>query len=1316
MSKKSTAILEFFRREPDGHESHFVAEIEAGRKLQQRLARYSADLKPFFKYLPDHVVTPGPTLRGRRVVEVGTLLSRETPYSSVARQILEDCGIPGVLRLEEFRRYRVPKGVSRDDFLELVCDPVTEQVYECVPETFLLPEEIPPVVWIPLLSQGVQALRDFSQDNNLDFDESQIQYIAQIYRAIGKDPSDVAMYKLAQIWSDHCCHKIFNAKLIIDGVEKPYTLFDLVRAPYEAVKGIDKDILIAFYDNASAVRGFKIPILVAEKPDCPSRMIVVYVHQDGTISAETHNYPTLQSPFPGRATEIGGQIRDTIGVGRGSEMTFGGNGTILGSLRFPNGYRIPGHFVRGREYVYPDDKALPIKIFRDGLIGWHGYANCWGTSDKLGFFYAGAVWRPRRDARGRIWLERIESIKPFCYGIGIGTMRREHIKKAKIKRGYLVVRIGNNARLIGWMGGSGSSSIGGTHGKNFDLNAVQRGTPFAQRLLYEVIRVCNSMGIRSPILSESDSGAGGLASMLFDLIGKTGGTVYLARVERGDQNMSDAKVFVCEWQESQGLIIAQESRPIFERICEREGCHMEVLGEITGDGRFTVYSESGPEEVARKNAEPLMSLDVADAAKHMPRITIEDQTPQDVRLPLVIPRGLSIADLWYLVSRRVEVGSKECVILTVDGSIGGRTVTNQRGGPFSTPVNDYAMETLGYRTLRGQAAALGISPFKTILDPAAGARMAFAEMVTNLMNVLINGTHPDKALRKIKTILNWGWAANLDPHDGEIARMVQAAEAIRDLLLGYKSAIVGGKDSSSLAVKLMEAIQKIVKSFPTIVFGGLVMVPNVSRHVTPDLKAPGESCLVLLDIANGRRRLGGSSLAACFDGQLGKDCPDLDEPQLLSQAFSAMQVLLKNQLVLSGHDVSDGGLLTTAIEMAMAGGCGLNLSLDGPQTARQQCFAEEAGNVVEVSEDNMVSVERVLGNHGVPYQMIGTTTKEQGVRVACRGRQVMAEDLWDLRRSWEKTSHELIKLLINRDWVKREWRNTRRRSFPVYRLTFEPQATPRSVLRSGHKHPLMVLRPKGANCQDEMYEAWDQGGFDVVNVHFNDLAHMTVADLRPFRVMVIPGGFADGDVFGAAVGMVMRIKRDPHLRKLFGYFTKQPDKLILGICLGAEFGVRCGWAPLPDLPDEQRPLFTRIKAGTFNHRWIRLRVEDSPAVMLKGMAGSIIPAYVANGEGYFNCEHSPEILQQVFARHLAPLLYVDDQGRASAAPPYSPSGSKVGAVCDPTGRHLFIMAHVIDRFFRMIQAEYIPPEFRHLRVAPWSQMTHNTRGWCNATA
>ncbi|MFA5022593.1 MAG: phosphoribosylformylglycinamidine synthase [Patescibacteria group bacterium] len=1312
-SHLKTIMLEFFRQEPDGHESHFLAEVRAWRDTDKQLETYSRDLVPFFRYLPTHVVTPKPTLRGPRVIIVGTMLSRETPGSSVKAQILEDCGIRGVLRLEEFRRIRIPDGVNRREFIEEVCDPVTEQVYRQIPQTFFLPEDVPPVVWIPLLSQGVKALHDFSEENNLDFDESQLQYIAQIYRAIGKDPSDVAMFMLAQIWSDHCCHKVFNARLIIDGVEKPYTLFDLVRAPYEAVKGIDKDVMIAFHDNASAVRGYKVPILIAEKPGYPSRMIVVYVHLDGTISAETHNYPTFQSPFPGRATEIGGQIRDTIGCGRGSEINFGGNGTMLGSLRFPNGYRVPGHYVPGREYLYPDDKATAIKIFVDGLRGWHSYANCFGVSDKLGFFYAGAMWRPRRDAKGKIWFERIESIKPFVYGIGIGIMRREHIKKAEVKPGYAVVRIGNNARLIGWMGGSGASTIGGTHGKKFDLNAVQRGTPFLERLFYEVIRVCNSMGIKTPILSESDSGAGGLASMLFDLIGKLGGTIYLGRVKRGDRGMSDAKVFVCEWQESQGLIISKAALAIFKRVCEREGCPVEVLGEITGDGKFTVYSESGPKEVVKKAAAPLMALDVADAAKHMPRITIEDNTPQDVRLPLVIPRELTIADLWYLVSKRVEVGSKRCVIRTVDGSIGGRTVLNQYCGPWSTPVNDCAMETFGYRTLRGQAAALGVSPFKTILDPAAGARMAFAEMITNLMNILINGANPEKAMRKIKTILNWGWAANLNPHDGEIARMVAAAEAIRDLLIGYGSLVFGGKDSGSLAIKLMEAIQRIVKSMPTIVFGGLVTIPDVSYHVTPDLKLPGESCLVLLDIANGRRRLGGSSLAACFDGQLGKECPDLDEPALLHQAFTAMQLLLANQLVLSSHDVSDGGLLTTAIEMAMAGGCGLNLSFDGPATARQQCFAEEVGNVVEIHEKKLRPVEKVLKDHGVPYQIIGATVKEQGVRVGCRGRQVMFEDLWNLRRSWEKTGFELSKLLICPDWAKREWRNTKHRQFPIHRLTFEPQNTPRSVLRSAHKHPLMVLRPKGANCQDEMQEACHQGGFDVVDVHFNDLPHMTIADLKPFRTMVIPGGFADGDEFGAAVGMIMRIKRNAHLRKLFNYFLKQQDKLVLGICLGAEFGVRYGMAPLPDLPEEQRPLFTRIKSGTFNHQWIRLLVKDSPAVMLRGMAGSILPAYVANGEGYFNCEHSPEILERIFAEHLAPLLYVDDRGHPSVAPPYSPSGSKVGAVCDPTGRHLFIMAHVIDRFFRMIQAEYIPSEFQHLLVSPWFQMMHNARIWCD---
>jgi phosphoribosylformylglycinamidine synthase len=1308
-----TIMLEFFRLEPEDFESHFAVEVKRQRDLEGQLEFLEANLPPFFKYLPTHEVTPDTRLRGRRIVEVGTRLQRETPYSSVAKQILADCRIPGVLRLEVFRRYVVPKGVDRQSFLEEVCDPVTEAVYDRLPETLMLPAEVPPVVWIPLLTEGMDALRRFSAENNLDFDESQIQYIAEIYRALGKNPSDVALFKLAQIWSDHCCHKVFNARLIIDGEEKPFTFFDLIRAPYEAVKSSDKDIKIAFHDNASAIAGFKVPILVAEVPGCASKLIVVYVDQYGTISAETHNYPTFQSPYHGRATEFGGEARDQIGVGRGSEITFGGNGTILGSLRFRNGYQIPGHFIPGREYVYPDDKASPMKIFVDGFAGWHDYANCFGTACNFGFFYAGAVWRPRRGDDGTIWFERIESAKPFCYGIGVGTMRREHVKKAEIKPGYKVLRLGGFAFDVGWMGGSGSSSIGGTHGKLFDLNAVQRGNPVQERIFYEVIRACNEMGIRTPIASESDSGAGGLASMLFDLIGKAGGTVYLARVARGDQSMSDAKVFVCEWQESQGFVVPDECVEIFLRIAAREGCHVEILGEITGDGKFTVYSESGPEEVARKRAEPLLSLDVADAAKHMPRITIEDETPEDIRLPLRLPRNLSIGKLWREVSRRVEVGSKRCVLRTVDSSIGGRVVLNQNCGPFGTPVNDCAMETFGYKAYRGQAAALGIAPYKTCLDPAAGARMAFGEMVTNLMGVLVNRSNPDGALRKIKCILNWGWPANIEPHDGEIVRMIQAAEAIRDLLLGYKSAIVGGKDSSSLAMKLADAVQKLVKSIPTIVFGGLVMIPNVRYHVTPDLKLPGESLLVHLDIANGRRRLGGSSLGQCF-GQLGKDCPDVDEPDLLKQTYAAMQRLLAQRLVLSGHDVSDGGLLTTVVEMAMAGGCGLNLALGGEATTREICFAEELGYVVECRESDLSLIQPILDDLGIPHEVIGTTTADQEVSVSCKGRRVMSDDLWDLRRSWEKTGHELTKLMINPRWARREWRNTRRRlRRPEHRLTFTPSRTPQAVLKSDCQHKVMVVRAKGTNCQDEMQAAWHAAGLEVWNVHLNDLAKMKIADIKPFRIMASPGGFADGDVFGAAVGLAMRIKRNPRLSRLFSYFMARTDTLSLGICNGAQEGLRCGWAPLPDLPEDQRPLFTRNKVGVFNHQWIRLLIKDSPAVMLRGMAGSIIPAYVANGEGYFNCEHAPEILERVLAEGLAPLLYVDDRGRPSAAPPNSPSGSFVAGVCDPTGRHLYMMPHTLDRAHQLRQWEYVPPEWKGLKASPWLQMAHNARIWCD---
>ena len=1311
MVETGTTMLPFFRQEPDGSETCFQVEL-AGALSRKQAAKLQASLAGFFKYLPTHRVTTATVLNGN-VGMVGPRLAIETPFSSSAVEILQAAGFPEALRVEAFRRHVVAGRVSREAFLTGLYDPVVECIHEVAPPTFLVEADIPPVEVIPILEQGIEVLRQFcgptkEGGQNLGFNDLQLTHIMRIFQGLGKNPTDVALFQLAQMWSDHCRHLLFNAKLTIDGVELPYTLFDLLRSPYQSIKGGPTDnVLIGFFDNASAIRGYTVPLLVPSRPGSPCPYVIQEVNLHHILSGETHNYPVHVFPYHGATTEILGEIRDQLGVGCGSDILYAGCGRVVGSLWFPNGYRIPGEILSDRleRYTYPADKAKPIDIVRGGLAGWHFAADCFGKPCTYGFFYSGAVWRPRRNADGEIVFERIESLKPVSFGVSGGTIRQEHLKKGEPLRGMKIIRIGGSALPVGFCGGSGSSSISGSNVAAFDENAVQRGNPEMERRDYEVLLTFVAMGEQSPIVAIHDQGAGGIANVLTELIEKSGGRLYLGAVRRGDPTMPDVKVWVCEFQEGMGFLCWADRVEEVQAVCQRENCPCEVVGEVTGDGQLVVYSEASQAEVEAKAATPIIELDLAQVLKDMPPIELRDETPEDVRVPLELPVGLTVEQAVRLVFRRSEVGSKEWAIRTVDGSVGGQVVHNQRCGPFGLPVNDCSLVALSQNSFAAQAASLGVMPYKTTLCPPAGGRMAIGEMITNLMGVRVEN------FESIQSICNWMWPANIKPADGELARLVVTAKAIKEALQELLIAIIGGKDSSSLATKVHDLL---VKSIETVVFSSVAPVPDFRYHVTPEIKRPGESVLIQIDIANGQRRLGGSSLGQCF-GQLGSDCPDLDDPALLKRAFNAGQEMLAQGLITAGHDISDGGLLTTVAEMCFAAGCGMALDLPSNKPVLAECFAEELGYVVECSEDNTKRINSLLRDNDVPYHNLGFTLLGRSIQVVHDGAVVLEGDTDKLRRDWERTGHELRKLLMNPQVAIRERRNTARLQRPKYRLSFTPQAPPPAVLASANQHRVLVVREQGSNGHPEMIESFKRAGFETWCAHMNDLRAGQFANFNQFRGLIFPGGFSYGDVLGAGVGWAMKILLDPKLKQMFDEFFARDNTFSLGICNGAQLGLRCGWAPLPDLPPDQQPRFTLNRSGSFQHQWIQLKVTKSPAIMLRGMAGSILGAWVANAEGRFNCDHAPQVLDCVVSEGLVSVVYVDPKGRQTTTPPYSPSGSFVAGVCDPTGRHLYMMPHTFDRGSLMYQWQWVPPEWEDLEVSPWAQMGHNARVWCDAS-
>lgn len=1272
-------IVWFYRLEPDGRESAFGVEL---KRLPKDITLFSERFKEVFEYLPEHEVLGRPLFDDRNIVIVGPRLDApDTPFSSEAVSIARQIGFPEVTRVEQFHRYEIPDGVSREDFIKsLKYDNRLEAIYDAMPLTFQIIRRPPKVKFIDLLGKGRRVLNQFCERNNLGFRKEQLDAIEAIYRSYGKNPSNLALFNMSQTWSDHCWHILFMlTKATIDGVPMEGHLIDALVGPYKRIKGTDHDnTQIVLSDNASAVTGRRVPVLQPRRPGQPSEMIVVDVILHLLFSAETHNFPSQVAPYPGRATEIGGEIRDQLGAGRGSDVTHAGCLTIVGSLRFPNGYRIPGEIIRDREYTYPADKATPIEILIQGTEGWVNYANAFGKPLTLFEMYSGAIWRPRwRD--GKIVFERIESLKPVCYGFGGGTIRDEHKRKRKPKKGWVIVRIGGGARPIGFCGGSGSSSTTGTNTAEFDRNAVQRGNPIEERSFYEVMRVCCMMGRRSPIEIVHDQGAGGLGNMTNELMGLAGGRLFLGAVTVDDPSMGDVKVYVAEWQESQGLLIREDRVQEFLAICARESCTADIIGYITGDGKLEVFHEASEQEVERKCAKAVYEILMKDLLSKTGEYQVEDVTPDIARLPLeVMDNGIAAA--LTNVLRRSEVGSVDWFLRCVDQTVGGQVVKGPYCGAYNTPISNYSIVALSNDiTCRtGQATAIGTAPFATCLDVEAGARLSIGRLLTRLMLAGV------KSLDDVKVLCNWMWPANLKPPDGEVALLWKATQAVRDVLTALVTAIIGGKDSSSMATWVQDLL---VKSIETIVFSSCALVDDYTKHLTADIKHPGRSSLIRIDFARGSRRLGGSSFALAHE-QLGDFAPDLDDTELLRRAMPVINELIQRGLVSAGLEIGQGGLAAAITKMCIAGGCGAIVRTAG-NSYQGEYFAEELGLVLECPYGKLAELQAVLEAAGVPYEVLGRTNHDF-ITFYHNGQLLDCSDTATWRREWERTSHQIRRLLVNPREEDKEWHNTRVRHKMACVITAPPLYIPE--LKTRQKPWALNLRYRGTNGHQELSEIFHYIGFRVVDAHFNDVLEGRVSFDR-FSILLGAGGWADMDVFGAAMGMYLRATRNPVVKENFERFLARDDTLTIGICNHAQFLLRMGIAPLPSLKDSRRrPLFTQIDYGRFNHQWVTVKVEDSPCVFTRNMAGSVLPVVVANGEGKFNC--SEDILRQVIADNLVVFSYVDHLGRRTTAPGYSPSGSFVAAVTNKEreGRDLATMPHAIDRLWRVSRFSHAPDE------------------------
>jgi phosphoribosylformylglycinamidine synthase len=1263
--------------------TEFVHFAELSRPLvADRLER----LEKLLSYGPGLPPAAAGQCAGARLMLVVPRPGTISPWSSKATDIAHNCGIDEVLRLERGIAYylQVPAGLdggALDAVAALLHDRMTESVLDSLESAERLFEHASPapMTSVDVLGGGRAALQAADRDLGLALADDEIDYLVESFTRLGRNPSDVELMMFAQANSEHCRHKIFNASWTIDGEPQEHTLFQMIRNTCE--QG-GENVLSAYSDNAAVVVGHRAGRFYPDPDTGEYGFSEEEIHL--LMKVETHNHPTAIAPFPGAGTGAGGEIRDEGAVGRGSKPKVGLTGFSVSNLNIP-GFRQPWE----GDYGKPERIVSALDIMIEGPIGGAAFNNEFGRPNLCGYFRSFEMEVPGADGP-----EMRGYHKPIMIAGGYGNIRAEHVEKGEYRPGAALIVLGGPAMLIGLGGGAASSMASGESAEDLDFASVQRQNPEIERRCQEVIDRCWQLGSSNPIAFIHDVGAGGLSNALPELVkdGGRGGRFELRRVPNDEPGMSPLEIWCNEAQERYVLAVEPENLARFEAICERERCPFAVVGEAT-EALHLLLTDSEFDSVP-------VDLPMSILFGKPPRMQREVVRTPTERLPLAI--DLPVAEAVERVLQLPAVASKSFLITIGDRTVTGMVARDQMVGPWQVPVADCAVTTISYDTYAGEAVAMGErTPLALVQGPASG-RLAVAEAITNICAA------PIADISDIKLSANWMCAAGQGTEDEALYDTVRAVGMELCPELGITIPV--GKDSMSMRTTWEEGgVQKAVTAPLSLIVSAFAPVTDARRAVTPQLRADGQTVLLLVDLGRGANRLGGSALAQTC-GQLGDTVPDLDRPQDLKALFTLVQELLPGGHLFAYHDRSDGGLLTTLLEMAFAARCGLEVDLGGvPGKALEKLFAEEVGAVLQLTAgggDAILSRAAELGL-GECVHLIGRPQPGDRIAIADGDAVLLDDSRARLQALWARTSYEVQALRDNPESAREEFeRITAEDPGLSARLAYDPAldvAAP--FISTGVRPPVAILREQGVNGHVEMAAAFHRAGFAPVDVHMSDLLARR-RDLAGFKGLVACGGFSYGDVLGAGEGWAKSILFNEGLGEAFSAFFHRDDTFTLGVCNGCQM-----ISSLRDMiPGAAHwPRFVRNRSEQFEARLALVRVESTPSVLLAGMAGSHLPIAVAHGEG--RAEFAGESAQAACeATGTVALRYLENDLSVATRYPANPNGSPRGitGLTSLDGRATIMMPHP-ERVFRAVQHSWAPAEWGE--DAGWMRLFRNARAW-----
>jgi phosphoribosylformylglycinamidine synthase len=1220
------------------------------------------------------------------VPRFGTL----SPWSSKASDIAHNCGLGKIQRLERGIAYYVAGDLSTADVAQvtaLLHDRMTQMVLQRFEEAAgLFSHAQPkPLTVVDVLGGGRAALEKANAELGLALAEDEIDYLVKSFGDLGRNPHDIELMMFAQANSEHCRHKIFNASWDIDGESLEKSLFGMIKNTFQMNS---EGVLSAYKDNAAVIVGHTAGRFYPNPQTGEYAANQEPVHI--LMKVETHNHPTAIAPFPGASTGSGGEIRDEGATGRGAKPKAGLTGFTVSNLNIP-GFEQPWEVPYGK----PERIVTPLDIMIEGPLGGAAFNNEFGRPALTGYFrtFEQAVNSPRgEEVRGYH--------KPIMLAGGMGNIREDHVQKAEISVGGKLIVLGGPAMLIGLGGGAASSMATGASAADLDFASVQRENPEMERRCQEVIDRCWQLGENNPIKFIHDVGAGGLSNAFPELVNDAGrgGRFELRNVPNDEPGMSPLEIWCNESQERYVLSVDAADLERFAAICERERCPFAVVGEATEEPHLTVADS----HFDNKPVDMPLNVLLGKAPRMHRSANREAEQGDDFAAAQV-----DIEEAASRVLRHPAVASKSFLITIGDRTITGLVARDQMVGPWQVPVADCAVTATSFDVYTGEAMAMGERTPLALLDAPASGRMAIGETVTNLAASRIG------KLGDIRLSANWMAAAG---HPGEDARLYDTVKAVgMELCPELGITIPVGKDSMSMKTRWEDdGAEKSVTSPLSLIVTGFAPVTDIRKTLTPQLRLDkGETDLILIDLGRGQNRMGASILAQVY-GKLGRQAPDVDDAEDLKAFFAVIQGLNQDDRLLAYHDRSDGGLLTTALEMAFAGHCGLDLCLDALADDAKELaavlFNEELGAVIQVHQDHTaeVLVQFSAAGLGDCVAVIGKPVNGPHVAISYNGQPVFGGERRLLQRQWSETSYQIQRLRDNADCADQEFEVLLDEENPglTATLSFDVnQDIAAPYIKKGLRPQVAILREQGVNGQVEMAAAFDRAGFSTIDVHMSDILSGRIS-LEQFKGLVACGGFSYGDVLGAGEGWAKSILFNARARDGFQAFFERKDSFALGVCNGCQM-----MSNLHELipGTENWPRFVRNRSEQFEARLAMVQVQESAAIFLQGMAGSRLPIAIAHGEGHAEYESEEALLQADLSGNVA-LRFIDNHGKVTESYPANPNSSPRGitGLCNKDGRVTIMMPHP-ERVFRAVQNSWRPDEWQE--DAGWMRMFRNARVW-----